>query len=340
MPEMRPFREHEAAYVGVGITFCRIPLVLDPTGLPGADIAIVGAPFDGGTSFRPGARFAPRAIRTAEDVGTPSSRPHMDLGIDPFEELKVVDYGDIDAVPDLDACHTRLERAIGEILAAGATPMILGGDHSLSLPVMRALSSHFGSDGYSVIHFDTHADTEIYTPGDTTPHATPFYRAVDEGYLRGENLVQIGLRGAWPPPAEFDWMREQGIIWYRMNDVEEQGLPVVLSDAVEYAAERSPKTYLTVDIDVLDPAFAPGTGTPEPGGLTTRELLRAVRRVASSVDICAMDVVEVSPPYDPSGITALAAHRIVLEALSAMALHRRQRPPAPQRPHHQTEMFS
>ena len=322
MAEMRPFREHEAAYVGVGLTFCRVPLVLDPAGLAGADVAIVGAPFDLGTSYRPGARFGPRAIRAAEDAGTPSNRPHIELGIDPFEALKVVDYGDIEAAPSLEDCHARLQDAVHDIISAGAIAVVLGGDHSLSLPVMRALAGHLGSNGYSVIHFDTHADTEIYRPGVTTAHATPFYRAVDEGSLAGENLVQIGLRGSWPPPAEFTWMRENGIVWHTMDEVDERGLPAVVSDAVDHAVARAPKTYLTVDIDVLDPAFAPGTGTPEPGGLTTRELLRAVRRIGSALDLCAMDVVEVSPPYDHSGITALAAHRVVLEGLSSVALRK------------------
>jgi agmatinase len=329
---MKPFRDHEMAYAGVGLTFCRVPLVLEPSDLPGADVVIVGAPFDGGTSFRPGARFGPRAIRTAEDVGGPSGRPHMELGIDPFEVLTIVDYADVDVAPDLDTCHARLQQAVGEILAAGSAPVVLGGDHSLSLPVMRALSRHLGADGYSVIHFDTHADTEIFTPDVTTPHATPFYRALDEGALRGDHLVQIGLRGAWPLPREFDWMRGQGVVWYTMDAVEEQGLPAVVSEAVEYAVARAPATYLTVDVDVLDPAFAPGTGTPEPGGLTTRELLRAIRRIASDLDLCALDVVEVCPPYDPSGITALAAHRVILEALSAMALRKQNLPPRPQRP--------
>jgi agmatinase len=334
MSEMKPFRSYEEAYAGVGLTFCRVPLVLQPSGLDGADVAIVGAPFDLGTSYRPGTRFGPRAIRSAEDVGTPSSRPHMELGVDPFELLRIVDYGDSGTGPTIDVCHARLAETVGQILASGAMPVVLGGDHSLSLPVMRALGEHLGAEEYSVIHFDTHADTAIYRRSATPEHAAPFYRAVTEGHLLGRNLVQIGLRGAWPHQAEFDWMRDQGITWYSMDEVEERGLLTVVSDAIERAA-RAPRTYLTVDIDVLDPAFAPGTGTPEPGGLTTRELLRVVRRIALSLDLCAMDLVEVSPPYDPSGITALAAHRVVLEVLAATALRKSGRSPHPQRPVHE-----
>lgn len=331
MAGMQPSREYEEAYAGVGLTFCRVPPALDPESLAGADVAIVGAPFDLGTSYRPGARFGPRAIRAAEDVGSPSSRPHMELGVDPFAALRVVDHGDAAVAPSIDRCHALLREAVGGVLVAGAVPVVLGGDHSLSLPVLQALAHHFGADGYSVIHFDTHADTGIYRPGETTEHATPFYRAVTEGHLVGENLQQIGLRGAWPLPEEFDWMRQVGIVWHTMDTIEERGLAPVVSEAIERAGHL-PRTYLTVDIDVLDPAYAPGTGTPEPGGLTTRELLRAVRQIALSVDLAAMDVVEVSPPYDPSGITALAAHRVVLEVLSAMACRGTDRAPAPQRP--------
>jgi len=325
-------RPHEPAYAGVGVTFCRVPLVLDPRELTGADVAVLGAPFDDGTSNRPGARFGPRAIREAEDVGPPPWRPHMDLGIEPFAAIRVVDHGDIEAVPaDLLESHRRLQAATTAILDAGTVPLILGGDHSLSLPVMRALAAKHGADGYSVIHFDTHTDTGAEVYGATTSHGTPFYQAVEEGVLLGRNVFQIGLRGAWPGPEEFGWMRRHGFMWRTMDECLDRGLDEVIYEAVDHAELRAPRTYLTVDIDVLDPAFAPGTGTPEPGGLSTRELLRAVRRIARSLDLCAMDVVEVSPPYDVSGITALAAHRVALETLSAFALRRTGQSPRPER---------
>jgi agmatinase len=331
---VRPQRENEVAYAGVGLTYCRLPLVLDPAELAGVDVAVLGAPFDEGVSFRPGTRFGPRAIRQAEYVGGAAARPHMELGVNPFEILKVVDYGDVEVTPaDLAASHRELGRRAGEILGAGATLVVLGGDHSLSSPVMQSLAERFGPDGYSVIHFDTHADTGKDVAGVTElSHGTPFYRGVAEGFLRGDHVVQIGLRGAWPYPEDFQWMREQGFHWYTMGEVLDRGLPAVVDEAIAQATAKAPRTYLTVDIDVLDPAFAPGTGTPEPGGFMTRELLWAVRTVASRVELAAMDIVEVSPPYDHAGVTALAAHRVVLETLSGMALRRSGRAAKPERP--------
>jgi agmatinase len=328
---MQPNRPNEVGYAGVGLTFGRAPLVLDPAGLAGADVAILGAPFDEGVSYRPGTRFGPRAIRTAEDVAFPVARPHMELGVDPYAELDIVDYGDIEVYSsDLVRSHGLLRQGVAEILAAGAIPIVLGGDHSLSTPVLQALAEHHGAGGYSVVHFDTHADTG--SEEGEAPHGVPFHRAVIDGHLDGANIVQLGLRGAWPWPEDFQWMREAGFRWHTMAEIVERGIGPVVREAIEHARSRAPRTYLTVDIDVLDPAFAPGTGTAEPGGLMTRELLWAVRTVASSLDLCAMDIVEVSPPYDPAGITAMAGHRVVLETLSGIALRKTGRQPRPERP--------
>jgi agmatinase len=328
---LQPNRPDETSYAGVGVTFGRVPLALDPLGLAGADVAILGAPFDEGVSYRPGTRFGPRAIRTAEDVAFPIDRPHMELGIDPYAELDIVDYGDIEVhSANLGRSHALLQKGVSEILAADAIPVVLGGDHSLSMPVLAALAERFGPDGFSVIHFDTHADTGDYE--DEAPHGVPFHHAVRDGHLDGHNIVQVGLRGAWPFPDDFEWMRRVGFRWHTMGEVVERGIAAVTKDAIAHARSRAPRTYLTVDIDVLDPAFAPGTGTAEPGGLMTRELLWAVRTVASQVDLCAMDMVEVSPPYDPTGITAMAGHRVVLETLSGIALRKSGREARPERP--------
>jgi agmatinase len=311
------------AHAGVGATFCGRPLVLEASELKGADVAVLGAPFDDGTSNRPGARFGPRAIRAADDGGR-YGRPHMTLGLDPLEVLKVVDYGDIEVAPaDLRQSHLSLELRVREILAAGALPLVLGGDHSLSLPILRVLSDRHGPDGFAVLHFDTHADTAPELYGVRVSHGTPFRVAVEEGVLRGNSIVQVGLRGTWPGPEDFEWMRSEGFRWHTMDEIEERGVGAVIGEAVQAVAQAAPLAYLTVDIDVLDPAFAPGTGTPEPGGLTTRELLWSVRHAARELELCAADVVEVCPPFDQSGITALAAERVALEILAGTAARRR-----------------
>jgi agmatinase len=328
---MTPNRPDEPGYAGVGVTFARAPLALSSEGLAGADVVVLGAPFDEGVSYRPGTRFGPRAIRDAEDAGYTSERPNMELGIDPMTALNVVDYGDVDVRPgDLAHSHAALRHAVAEVMDAGAIPVVLGGDHSLSTPVLSALAGRFGKDGFSVVHFDTHADTGSYEG--EAPHGIPFHKAVIDGHLRGSNIVQIGLRGAWPFPDDFQWMREQGFRWHTMGEVVERGIAAVTRDAIAHARERAPRTYLTVDVDVLDPGCAPGTGTAEPGGLITRELLWAVRTVASELDLCCMDVVEVSPPYDWASITAMAAQRVVLEVLGGIALRRAGRSARPERP--------
>ncbi len=330
---MRPFRPGESGHVGPGITFLRTPLVLDPDELTGVDVAVLGAPFDEGVTYRPGTRFGPRAIRLADHSGI-GGRTHMEVGIDPKAALNIVDFGDIEAPPsDLLKSHALLRSHVGMILAKGAIPVVLGGDHSLSAPMMQAIADCHGADGYAVIHFDTHADTGFLDEPTPYNHGTPFYRGVNEGFMRGDHIFQIGLRGTWPNPGEFDWMREVGFRWRTMDEVMSLGLNAVVEEAIAYAASRASRVYLTVDIDVLDPAFAPGTGTPEPGGLMTRELLSAVRRIASNVDLCAMDMVEVSPPYDVAEITAQAAHRVVLETLTGIALRRSGACPKPQRSH-------
>ena len=309
-------------HAGIGQTFSGQRLVTDPAELAGVDVAVVGAPFDDGTSNRPGTRFGPRAIRAADDGGH-FGRPHLATGLDPFSVLTVVDHGDAAVAPaDLLASHAYLADVLRGVLAAGAVPLVLGGDHSLSLPTLAVLAERHGPDGYAVVHFDTHADTAAELYGVRVSHGTPFRVAVEEGHLRGDHIVQVGLRGTWPGPEDFTWMREQGFRWHTMDEIGERGLDRILDDTIAHVSGRAPRVYLTVDVDVLDPAFAPGTGTPEPGGLTTRELRGALRRVARELDLCAADVVEVCPSYDVAGITALAGERIAIDILTGMAARR------------------
>lgn len=314
-------RPWEPSYAGLA-TFCKVPLALSPADLRGADAAVIGVPLDARVTNRPGARFGPRAIRQACPGSSPT-RPHVVLGVDPLAELTVVDYGEIQPVPaawdqDVETVRAR----VAEVLAAGAVPIVLGGDHSLAFAAQTAVAEHIGGHAFHIVQFDTHTDAGAPVQARLT-HGTPMRLLVEHGAIAGDQVVQLGLRGYWPDAAVFEWMRSVGMQWHTMDDIEERGIDDVVTELLARIGARDVPVYLSIDIDVLDPAFAPGTGTPEPGGLTTRELYRALGRIASAAPIVGMEVVEVAPPYDHADITALAAHRCVLEVLSAMAARRR-----------------
>ena len=311
------------AYTGVRLSFCQCALVDDPDDLArrAPDVAIVGAPLDDGTTYRPGARFGPRAIRQASYTQGGHS---LQLGIQPFEVLDVVDAGDANVAPGaLSRGHAMIFRKVLEVARIGSVPIILGGDHSITWPSASAVAQARAPRSVGIVHFDAHADTANDDWGSLIAHGTPMRRLIESGAVKGRNFVQVGLRGYWPPPSVFAWMREQGMRWHLMREIEERGAEAVVDDAISEALDGPDLIYLSVDIDVVDPGMAPGTGTPEPGGLLTRELLRAVRQIVSRVPLAGMDVVEVSPPYDHADVTAAAAHRCVLEAISALAVRKR-----------------
>ena len=327
---MQVGRPGEPSYAG-GATFQKLPLVLDPTELAGADVVIVGAPMDDLVTYRPGTRFGPREIRFASDGGDPEMY-NLELGIDPFDELRIVDHGDAAVRPgDAHESHRAIREAVNNVMDAGAVPVILGGDHSIAFPDIASVASRYEQGTVAVVQFDTHADTATELNGLKWSHGTPFRHLVDEGVIPGERLIQVGLHGYWPYPEEFEWARSKGVRWHLMGEVFERGIDAVIDEVLTEIAEAD-HLYLSVDIDVLDPAYAPGTGTPEPGGMTSRELLRAVRRLTVERGLLGMDLVEVSPPYDHAGITAMAAHRVVCEALSGLALNRRGGKPQPENP--------
>ncbi|MBA2274899.1 MAG: agmatinase [Actinobacteria bacterium] len=328
---MQVNRPDEPAYAG-GATFQKLPLALDASDLEGADIAILGAPMDDLVSNRPGTRYGPRAIRLAWDGGGPPEAYNIDLGVDPFAELTVVDHGDASVVPgNAVASHTGIHEAVRRIVAAGVVPIVLGGDHSIAYPDISAVAANYGPGELTVVQFDTHADTATEIWGVKYSHGSPFRHLVDENILQGDRLIQIALRGYWPLPEEFKWMRSKGVRWHRMEEIADLGIKAVAERVLEEIPDDN-NLFLSVDVDALDPAFAPGTGTPEPGGMTSHELLSAVRKLVLVKGLAGMEVVEVSPPYDPANITATVAHRVVLEALSAFALHRGRRTPAPENP--------
>ncbi|MBI4282364.1 MAG: agmatinase [Chloroflexi bacterium] len=319
------------AYVGVP-TYLHAPLAWTVAELREmqADVAIVGAPVDMVVN-RPGARFGPRAIRQASYVGSPNDYLyHMGLDVYPTRILRVVDFGDAACNPfSLEQSHQAIGAKVTDALDAGSIPVVLGGDHSVTLPSATAVARHYGVGSVGIVHFDAHADTWDSLYGSLISHGSPMRRLIESGAVPGKSFVQIGLRGYAPDRRLFDWMRDQGMRWHTISDIETKGFDAVLEEALGQAQEGPEHIYLSVDIDVLDPAFAPGTGTPEPGGLTTRELLRAVRQVSLIGKLVALDVVEVSPPYDgPAGLAAEAAHRVVLEAISALAWLRSR--PSPQ----------
>jgi len=328
---MQVNRPDEPAYAG-GATFQKLPLALDVSELEGADVAILGAPMDDLVSNRPGTRFGPRAIRLAWDGGGPPEAYNIDLGVDPFAELTVVDHGDALVVPgNAVASHRGINDAVTRIVAAGAVPIVLGGDHSIAYPDISAVAANYSPGELTVVQFDTHADTATEIWGVKYSHGSPFRHLVDENILQGDRLIQVGLRGYWPLPDEFDWMRSNGVRWHRMEEIADLGIHAVVRRVLEEIPDDT-HLFLSVDVDALDPAFAPGTGTPEPGGMTSQELLSTVRRLVLARGLAGMEVVEVSPPYDPANITATVAHRVVLEALSAFALHRGNRSPSPENP--------
>ena len=311
-------------YVFGGLsTFGQRPFLSDPEQLDSwrPDVAVVGAPFDISTTNRPGARFGPRAIRTrAYEPGT----YHLDLGLDIYQWLEVVDFGDAHCPHgQTEVSHRNIRTRVHEVARRGIVPIILGGDHSITWPAATAVADVHGYGNVGIVHFDAHADTADIVDGNLASHGTPMRRLIESGAVPGANFVQVGLRGYWPPQDTFQWMLEQGMRWHTMQEIWERGIKAVLADAVAEALRAADHLYVSVDIDVLDPAFAPGTGTPEPGGIPTADLLRLVRQLCRDHHVVGVDVVEVAPAYDVSELTVNAAHRVVCEALAGMAARRR-----------------
>jgi agmatinase len=311
---------------GPDATFLGVPAA-DPD-VPGqwhdSSAVIIGAPFDGGASYRSGTRFGPQAIRTTDYLPHDGMRPSMALGVDPLVELGVVDLGDVEMPSgDTELSLKRLEDRITEIAAAGVVPVILGGDHTIALPDVTGIARHIGWGRVAVLHFDAHADTGDSQFGSLHGHGTPMRRLIESGACRGDRFVQIGLRGYWPEPETLHWMAEQGMRSFEMGEIVARGLDAVLDEAIALAKTDCDAVFLSVDVDVVDPGSAPGTGTPEPGGLTSRQLLDAVRRISMETNLAGIDVVEVSPPYDHAEITAFLGNRVVLEALGGLAWKKR-----------------
>lgn len=291
-------------FAGPG-TFMRLPAASDAKGL---DVAFVGIPMDIGASWRPGTRFGPKAIRAESNMLRPYN---MWTRAAPFDSLQCADIGDVAINTfDLKDSVRRITEHYDGILAEGVIPMTMGGDHTLTLPVLRSIARRHGPVG--LIHIDAHADINPHMFGEAIAHGTPFRRAYEEGLLDPSRVWQIGLRGTGYTAEDFDEARGWGFHVVQAEDCWHKSLAPLAADIV--AAMGKGPVYITYDIDSLDPAYAPGTGTPEIGGLTTMQAVELIRGLAG-LDIVGCDLVEVSPPYDPSGNTALVGANLLYEML-------------------------
>ena len=287
----------------------RLPHVEDPSGL---DVAIVGVPYDGGTSYRPGARLGPREIRAQSSLIRPYSYFQK---VAPFDRLNVADIGDIDAPPvGIEQCYQVVTARVGAIADAGARPIVIGGDHSISLPILRALAKRHGP--LALVQFDAHIDTWDEYFGGKYFHGTPFRRAIEEGLIDGGRFIQVGIRGPMYGEDDFDFHRAHGITMIDIDQVKARGIAWTVEQIRRVITGPA---YMTFDIDSVDPAFAPGTGTPEVGGLTSHEAQQLVRGL-SGLSLVGGDIVEVAPPFDgPGQITALLAANLMFEFLCVLA---------------------
>jgi guanidinopropionase len=290
-------------------SFMRLPVVNDYTKL---DIAMIGVPWDGGTTNRAGARHGPREIRNMSSL---IRRINHATGLAPFELCRIADAGDtpvnpINLMDTLDRVHGFYQ----EIVKAGVMPLSAGGDHLITLPIMRAVAARWP---VGMVHFDAHSDTtDSYFGGEKYTHGTPFRRAVEEGLLDPKRTVQIGIRGALFDAGDMDFARDSGMRIITIEEFYDLGIDAVIAEARRVVGDGP--TYVSFDVDGLDPVYAPGTGTPEIGGFTTHEAQRMIRGL-QGLDLVGGDVVEVAPPFDPSGNTALVGATMMFEILCILA---------------------
>ena len=311
------------SYQGM-LSFGKFPYLSEPEQLDqyAPDVAVVGAPYDANTSNRPGARFGPQSLRS--DWYHPGTY-NIDLEIEIFDYLNCVDFADAICKAGMwEPSRKAIFDRVLEITSRSIFPITLGGDHSVVVPAFEAVAERYGKGKVGIIHFDAHADTGNIVDGNLYSHGTPMRRLIESGAVDPNSFIQIGLRGYWPGEKEFTWMKEQGMRWHTMQDIWDKGIKIVLDEAVAQATENCEYVYLSVDVDCLDPSIAPGTGTPEPGGLIAADLLKSVRRVALETNLVGMDLVELAPAYDVSDTTVNVAHRAIWEVLSGLAFKKRE----------------
>lgn len=304
-------------------TFGGFPLALSKADLVAGevDVAILGAPLNMGSAWRDSGERATAELRL---YGWPMGNRDQYVQVEAGDVLKVVDYGDVavdNASTERSMRHVR--QVVREIVEAGAVPMIVGGDHSLEYPNVAALADVYGKEKVSVIHFDSHYDAWWGWSANLISHGYPVYRLINEGHVRAADYIQVGLRSSGPDKSGFEWMREQGMRYHTMAEVERRGWPEVLDRIVAEASEEGRKIHISFDIDVLDPAFMPATGTPVPGGLTMREAITVVRRLCAESNVVGFDLVELHPALDPTYKTSLNSAHIVKACLTGLAMNRK-----------------
>jgi agmatinase len=300
-----------------------------------ADIGVLGAPLDTATTIRPGTRYGPRAVRAASTVPSPPYQHfNIETGVDPFDSFGVVDTGDATISPgDTRQSQLNIQESVKKISEEGMMPMVIGGDHSITYPDMKGWAEANDYDNVGLIHFDCHADTgDDGLCGFEHDHGAWVKRAFDDGLFKGENYTLIGPRGYWPGPDVYEDMRDEDMKWYTSFDVMDGDLSAIAQDAVDRATDGTDAVWLSFDVDVMDPAYCPGTGEPEPGGLMPRETFAMIRQIVKQMDIddFGFDVVEVAPQYDASdtnsyngGITSGFANRLCIEVMEGLALSHR-----------------
>jgi agmatinase len=312
-------------------TFFHLPVAMSPADLKASkvEVAIMGAVTDMGGGMR-GAAHGPNAVRNSQIYGGYGARqPHMHTMVDPLEDMVIADFGNA----PIDIMSTeRSMQPIRDFVRSAAEveiepgkhviPVVVGGDHSLMYATVAAMTDVYGKGNVGVIHFDAHYDAGKYAQGHLINHGMPVYRLIEEGLVPGKNFIQVGLRGYYPDEEAFKWMRENEFRYHTMAEIEERGWPAVMKDVIREANEGPEYLYISFDIDVLDPAFVPGTGTPEPGGLTPREVFPIVRRLCAESNVIGFELVELSPIMDPTYVSALNANRIIKEALTGMAMRK------------------
>lgn len=312
-------------------TFLHQPLALTPGDLAAAevDVAILGAFTDMGGGMR-GAAHGPNAVRASSMyLGHGARQPHMHVMVDPLEDMTVVDYGN--APNDMMSTERTIHavrsfvRQVAEVQHADGTrviPFIVGGDHSLMYADVAAMVDVYGKGNVGVVHFDAHYDAGKYGMGHLINHGMPVYRLIEEGLVPGRNFIQVALRGYYPDERAFEWMRENGFRYHTMAEIEQRGWDAVMEDAIAEARDGPEYIFVSFDIDTLDPAFVPGTGTPEPGGLMPREAFHILRRLCAETNLVGFELVELSPHMDPTYVSALNANRLIRECLTGVAMNK------------------